>query len=63
MSKDSQQAKYIKALIRERDGYLGSGLSQRAAEVDAELQKYAEKASPPARRATSRVTKGPERRA
>ena len=54
MSKDSQQAKYIKALIRERDGYLAGGLTQRAAEVGAELQKYATKAAPPVSRGQKR---------
>lgn len=54
--------KYIKALIEERDAYLAQNLTQRAAEVDAELARVGAKAAPPARRAAKRTVKGRESR-
>jgi len=56
MTKEQQEA-YIAALIYERDGYLRSGQKDRAAEVEAELQRVGFKAKAPAKRATKMTAK------
>jgi hypothetical protein len=47
-----QVAAHIAALIYERDGYLRAGMTDRAAEVDAELDRWGHSAKTPAKRAT-----------
>jgi hypothetical protein len=49
------QDTYIKALLRERDGYLSIGRADRAAEVDAELARNGYKPEPAVERATKRA--------
>lgn len=51
---DEQVRDHIAALIRERDGYLKAGLTDRAAEVDLELRKWGADSKPPVKRATRR---------
>lgn len=50
MTKEQQQ-QYIAALIYERDGYLRLGQKDRAAEVDAELNRVGFEAKAPHERA------------
>ena len=49
---NEQRAAQVAALIRERDGYVRYGRLERAARVDAELQRLGADGAPPARRAT-----------
>jgi hypothetical protein len=51
MTKEQKQ-EHIAALIRERDGYLRIEAFSRAAEVDAELERWGHKAQAPAKRST-----------
>jgi hypothetical protein len=51
MTKEQTKA-HIAALIYERDGYLRAGMTDRAAEVDVELERWGHKAAAPAKRAT-----------
>lgn len=61
MAQTSEQTKaYIAALINERDGYLRVGQVDRAAEVDAELDRVGHKAKTPAKRATKMDAKARE---
>jgi hypothetical protein len=48
----SRWQEHIAALIREREGYLRIEAFARAAEVDAELERWGHKAKAPAQRAT-----------
>lgn len=59
MTKEQQQA-YIAALIREREGYERFGMTDRVADVDAELKRVGHKAKAPARRATKMTAKKAE---
>jgi hypothetical protein len=51
---DQQRQSRIAALIREREGYLQRGLTDRAAEVDAALAALGASGRTPAKRATKR---------
>lgn len=55
---NEQQKEYIAALIRERDGYLRIGQTDRAAEVDVELTRAGHKAKPPSKRSAKMTPKG-----
>lgn len=60
---DDRQAR-ITALIEERRGYEQRGLTERVAEVDAELRAYGAEGAAPAKRAAKRPSsrKTPETR-
>lgn len=57
-----QRSAHVAALIRERDGYLAGGREDRAAEVEAELDRLGEKAATAVKRAQRRTPKGKESR-
>lgn len=52
---DNQRADYIKALLTERAGYLATGRTDRADQVDAELRRLGATAVTQDKRATRRV--------
>lgn len=52
---DNQRADHVRALIAERDGYLATGRTDRAAQVEKELRRLGADAVTPAKRATRRV--------
>jgi hypothetical protein len=57
---DEQKKAHIAALLRERDGYERYGLTERVAEVDAELSRWGHRAQTPAKRATKMTRKAAE---
>lgn len=51
---DELKAERIKAIIREREGYVARGLDERVDAVDAELKRLGHSAKAPAKRAQTR---------
>jgi hypothetical protein len=55
---DEQTKAYIQALLAEREGYEKYGLTDRVAEVDAELDRVGRRSKAPAKRAAKMAPKG-----
>lgn len=59
---DEQRARYVQALIREREMAEARGDQANVAEVNAELHRIGAQAAPPVKRAARRPRKKPEER-
>ena len=58
---EEQRETYLRALIAEREGYKARGEDGNLAHIDAEIARVKGEATPPAKRAQTRVRKGQTR--